>query len=273
MKLQITLTVAFELWSKTYIEGNRSDVTTIPDELKQKGVRDLVQESWKEYGALVGLPRITKELKKLGVPATGLFSGMAIERYPEPIKEFFDAGNEICGHSYAQDIRAYNLTRVEERDNIIRCTEIIKKTTGKRPVGWLNPGAQPSSNTRELLAGLDFKYHADNCDSEEPYLQNVSGRKFCIIPYQFDVNDLRLWVQVGQPPSTYVEMFKRKMEILYEESQEGLFRTCNFTVHAPIFGRPWGVSAIRDCINIAREYSEIEFVTREQVAEKMLMNC
>jgi peptidoglycan/xylan/chitin deacetylase (PgdA/CDA1 family) len=271
MQLQITLTVAFELWSKSHIEGNRMDVPAIPDELKQKGVRDLVQESWQDYAAQVGLPRITKELKKMGIPATGVISGIAIEKYPEQVKQFFDAGNEVCGHSYGQDIRAFNLSRVEERDNMIRCVEIIEKTTGKRPVGWMNPGGQPSSNTRELLAALDFKYHGDNCDTEEPYVENVCGRKMCIIPYQFDVNDLVICVQRGQPPSVYVEMFKRKLEILYEEAQEGLLRTCNFAVHAPIFGRPWGISALRECIQIAQEYSDIEFVTRERVAEQLLL--
>ena len=86
MKLLITFTVAFELWSKSYVEGNRTDVTALPDELKLKGVRDLVQESRKEHGINVGLPRITNEIQKLGVPATGLFSGMVTTHHPMRVR-------------------------------------------------------------------------------------------------------------------------------------------------------------------------------------------
>lgn len=98
-----------------------------------------------------GPPRITREIERQGIRATGIFSGIAVERYRPQCEAFAATGSEIAGHSYAQDIRGFKLTRAEERDNILRASALIESIAGKKPVGWLSPGAQSSDNTRELL--------------------------------------------------------------------------------------------------------------------------
>lgn len=63
-------------------------------------------------------------------------------------------------------------------------------------------------------------------------------------------------------------MFERKLAILLEESEEGLARYVNFIVHAAIFGRPWGVSVMRQCIEIVKSTPGTEFRTREEIADE-----
>jgi len=268
--LPVTLTIAFEQWSTGYVEPTRTEIHSIEPEFLERNVRDHIQESWQSYAGTAAMPRITREIERQGIQATGIFSGIAVERYRRECEAFAATGSEIAGHSYAQDIRAFKLTRAEERENILRTSALIESIAGQAPVGWLNPGAQSSDNTRELLVSLDFKYQADGVGGDGPVVVELPAGRICLIPYQNDVNDLPLYAQMGMGPDVYIDMFERKLAILLEESNEGHARYVNFTVHAAIFGRPWGVSVMRQCIEIVKATEGAEFRTREQIADEAL---
>lgn len=270
MTLPITLTIAFEQWSTGYVEPTRTEIHAIEPEYRDRNVRDHIQESWQSYAGEAGMPRITREIERHGIRATGIFSGIAVERWRRECEAFAATGSEIAGHSYAQDIRAFKLDRAQERDNILRTTGLIESIAGDRPVGWLNPGAQASDNTRELLVALGFKWHGDGVGTDGPSVATLPAGRICSIPYQNDVNDLPLYAQMGNGPDVYIDMFQRKLAILLEESEQGLSRYMNFTVHAAIFGRPWGVSAMRECIEIAKATDGAEFLTRSEIADAAL---
>jgi len=270
MTLPITLTIAFEQWSIGYVEPTRTEIHAIEPEYRERNVRDYIQESWQSYAGAAAMPRITREIERHGIQACGIFSGIAVERWPRECEAFAATGSEIAGHSYAQDIRAFKLDRVQEQANILRTADLIEGIAGERPVGWLNPGAQSSDNTRELLVAHGFRWIGDGVGDDAPSVATLPGGPLCVIPYQNDVNDLPLYAQMGNGPDVYIDMFQRKLAILLEESELGLPRCMNFTVHAAIYGRPWGVSVMRECIEIAKATDGVEFKTRAEIADATL---
>jgi peptidoglycan/xylan/chitin deacetylase (PgdA/CDA1 family) len=270
MTLPITLTIAFEQWSIGYVEPTRTEIHAIEPEYRERNVRDYIQESWQSYAGAAAMPRITREIERHGIQACGIFSGIAVERWPRECEAFAATGSEIAGHSYAQDIRAFKLDRVQEQANILRTADLIEGIAGERPVGWLNPGAQSSDYTRELLVAHGFRWIGDGVGDDGPSVATLPGGPLCVIPYQNDVNDLPLYAQMGNGPDVYIDMFQRKLAILLEEAELGLPRYMNFTVHAAIYGRPWGVSVMRECIEIAKATDGVEFQTRAQIADATL---
>lgn len=250
--------------------GERVEPTTaplLPEEELRAGATNLAARAWVEYGSKIGGWRILDLFRKYRLPATGLFSGVAVERYPEFARAWVDAGNEIAGHSYAQDIRMFELTADEERANARKCIEVISDVTGCRPVGWNSPGGFRSEHTTRILLEEGYYYSYDYKDDDRPHAAEViGGRTMVAVPKLFDINDATTHSRMGQAPSVYVEIFCRSFDMLYEEgASDG--KMLSLSAHAPMYGRPFGVSALEECIRYARSFPDVWFATGRQVAD------
>lgn len=239
-------------------------IPLIPNELVKKGVPDLLLKSWDEYGE-VGFWRLVDLLDKHNIPATGVFSGLAVERFPDMMKAFTKGGGgrEICAHSWAQDIRPYNQDREQLRANIRKCVDVIKKVTGERPVGWISPGGQCGENMLPVLAEEGFIWHADYSTSDAPFIREAGGGKKLVgMTVPWDVNDV-IYIRGQVPPSHYVEMFCRSFDVLYEEGGQII----GAAAHGTIYGRPFGIWAYDQVIRYAKSFPKVWFATRRQIAE------
>lgn len=156
----------------------------------------------------------------------------------------------------------------EERLNIRRCTEVIEAVTGRAPAGWISPSAQASAYTGRLLYEAGYTWHGDYSDDDIPYFVPAGSGSLVAIPYQYDLNDLKVYVKGMNDASVYVKWFRQKFDTLYKE---GLTHPAmvNATVHASLYGRPYGSWAVDECINYARQHDRVWFATREQIAAWM----
>ncbi|MSQ71192.1 MAG: hypothetical protein EXR27_07875 [Betaproteobacteria bacterium] len=260
----------FEGW-----EGDHAETKTVPrvpEEAMKAGAIDYNGRAWARYGSDLGAWRVFRLFQKYGIPATGIFSGVAVDRFPEFSKAWVNAGHEIAAHSYAQDIRVFPLTPDEERANARRCLESIQKVTGYRAVGWNCPAGQRSDNTTRILLEEGFYYSYDYKDDDRPHTAEViAGRKMVAVPKLFDVNDVTNYSLAAHAPSTYVEIFCRSFDVLYEEgARDG--RMLSLSAHAAMYGRPFGVSAVEECIRYARSFPDVWYATGQQVADWWLQH-
>jgi peptidoglycan/xylan/chitin deacetylase (PgdA/CDA1 family) len=138
-------------------------------------------------------------LARCQVATTGVFSGLAIDGHPGIAREWVGRGHEIAAHSYAQEILTYTLTPDEERANIRRCVDAIRKATGQPPLGWCSPALQPSAHSVDLLLEEGFLYSMDFADDDIPYVVERQGGRLVAIPYQYDLNDMGLYLHPPAP--------------------------------------------------------------------------
>jgi allantoinase len=255
----------FEAWV-----GNHAETRTIPkipEEHLQAGVIDHNVNAWAAYGAEIGARRVFDLFRRYGLRATGIFSGAAVERFPEFCRRWVDAGNEIAAHSYAQDIRIFPLGEDEERANARRCVDAMVQVTGQRPVGWNCPAGQRSEATTRILLEEGFYYSYDYKDDDRPHTAEViDGRRMAAVPKLFDINDVTNYSLAAHPPSVYVESFCRSFDILYEEGATA-GKMLSLSAHAAMYGRPFGVSALDECIRYARSFPGVWFATGKEVAD------
>jgi peptidoglycan/xylan/chitin deacetylase (PgdA/CDA1 family) len=134
------------------------------------GTPDLLGISWSQYGGKTGIWRFMKILDETEIKATVCLNAKGGELFPDAVKELHARGHEIAGHSYTQDLILPYLEPEEEKEVIQRCSRIIEKAAGTRPVGWFSPVAAPTVNTAEFLAEEGFFWHGDYNDSDLPYV-------------------------------------------------------------------------------------------------------
>ena len=268
-RIAVALQVPFEqyergsgLASKAHL-ADLVVIPTLPSELLAQGLPDLLMMSYDEYGER-GLWRLTELLDEHNVTATGVFSGLAVERYPDVVKAFKQGGGgrEICAHSWAQDIQSYRLDREQMRENVRKCIDVITKVVGDRPVGWVSPGGQQNEHTLPVLAEEGFLWHCDYANTDTPFLLEVGGKKMVGMAVPFHVNDV-MYVRERVPPSHYVEMFCRSFDVLYEEGGQII----GAVAHSTIYGHPFGAWAYDQVIRYAKSFPKVWFATRQEIAE------
>jgi hypothetical protein len=245
--LAVSVSVMLEGWTDDSAPG----IGPMGNPLKA-GVLDLQARSWAEYGPKVGAWRLLDILERLNVQSVFYVSGILAERYPDLMKAIATARHAVAAHGWGQNIIPSYQTAEEETRDLERCTTAIAQAAGQRPTGWLSPRCTPSSRTSELLAKSGFDWHADFFDSDLPYRHSTAGGTIAAVPFTMEVNDMPLYVRYGAEPEAFTRIFER---IVGNWPRLGRPAAClDITVHAHVFGRPFGAIEFMNCLEAARRY-------------------
>jgi len=266
-RIAVSITVHFEEGAElTPLEGDDfPEIGTNPIESRQKR-RELGLESMYEYGARRGFWRLMEIFDRAEVKVTFLCAGQALERNRVAAREIMTKGHEVCGHGYRW-IPYHGLSREEVGAHIRRAVESIRNTTGERPLGWNS--RTPSVHVRELLMEEDFLYDSDSYNDDLPYFLDVNGRKFLTIPYAMDANDEKFspppLVAGFSEPGNFLNALKATFDRLY---LEGLTdpKMMSVALHLRISGRPSRASQVASFIRYAKEFPEVWFARRIDIA-------
>ena len=228
------------------------------------GQRDLFNESFFEYGSRVGVWRLLDLFDKYRVPTTFYCCALALERNPQVAREIVDRGHEVCGHGYKW--QEYHLMgREEERQSIRQAVESLTRTTGQRPVGWFTRYG-PSVNTRELVAEEGgFIYDSLALNDDLPHFVMVNGRPWLVVPYSFETNDARFWRGGLVSVNDFFEYLKDSFDCLYEEGRTHP-KMMSVGLHCRIAGRPARSRAVDRFLQYAREFPDVWFARRDEIA-------
>jgi len=261
-RLAVFVNVPLEGWSDNSAPG----IGPMGNPLKA-GYLDTQGRSWAHYGPTIGMPRLLDIFKDKKLRATVFTSGIVAERYPPLVKQIAEEGHELCGHSYAQDILPVYLDEKAERENIVKCRNVILAASGKSIVGWSSPRATPGLRTAQDLAELDFLWYNDLFDSDLPYLQKFGGKTLIAIPFTIEVNDMPMYVRYGNPPHTYNQVLNRIIE-WYKTHKT--IACLDVTVHAHVFGRPYGAIEFEEALDTVKSLDWAWTPTHEEMARLYL---
>lgn len=266
-RVAVSVQLAFEAWSGTIVPSSNVVGTGLSQEAVSKGVPDYASLSWQDYGGRSGMWRILRVLAKSGVHASCSVSALAAEKWPKLVAAIANEGHEIVGHGYSQERKMSDMDEVEDLDVISRSTEILESVSGQRPVGWSSHGSRRGIYTVLNLLRNDYLYTNDFRDGDVPYVvAGLDDRKLIALPRSDEINDSFLIRSHGATPSAFVDYFKRSLDQLYEEGSDSpKAMTC--VVHGVIFGRPWGGTALTECLEYAKQLDGVWLCTRRELAE------
>lgn len=224
------------------------------------GTLDLQGRSWAEYGPKAGAWRILDALAAEKVKAVFYVSGILAERYPDLMKAITSAGHTIAAHAWAQNIVPAYQNDAEELADLKRCIDTIETSAGARPTGWISPRCTPSVRTSSLLAKHGFSWHADTFDSDVPYvIKNVDGSSVLGVPFTMEVNDMPLYIRYGNEPEAFTKILGRMLSNW--PTPQTRPACLDITVHAHVFGRPYGIVELVESLKLARRFETIARLT------------
>ena len=259
-RLAVSVSMQFEAGGQP-ISGAGGPIT----EQILPGFPDLGQNSFYEYGAREGVPRILDLLDAHGIKMTSFMIGDAVRRHPEVAAEIVRRGHEAGAHGRSWQ-RQYQLPRPQEKEWIADSVQAIEQATGTRPAGYNNYWIRPGVNTLEILAELGFTYHIDDLSADEPFIQEVAGAPFVTVPYTVHMNDIGSFDFAGFSPADYEQQLYDEFEQLYEEGRQRR-RMMSISLHDRISGHASRVRVVDRFLNRARRRADVWWARRDEIAD------
>ncbi|MEH3089005.1 MAG: polysaccharide deacetylase family protein [Microbacterium arborescens] len=258
-RLAVTVSAQFEAGGQP-LSGAPGPIT----EPVLAGYPDLGQNSFYDYGAREGMPRILDLLDRHGIRMTSFMIGDAVQRHPELAAEIVARGHEAGAHGRSWQ-RQYQLDRAAETAWILDGVRAIREVTGATPTGYNNYWIRPGVNTLEILAENGFDYHIDDLSSDEPFLQRIGGRPFATVPYSVHLNDIASFDFAGFSPADYEQQLVDEFDQLYDEGATRR-RMMSIGLHDRISGHPSRVRVLDRVLERLRDREGVWWARRDEIA-------
>ncbi len=229
-----------------------------------EGYLDLPTNTWFEYGAVEGIPRLLDLFDKHGVKATSFMVGTAVEKHPDVAREIVRRGHEAAAHGRTWE-STFALSRTDEKKNISDGAEIVERVTGFHPVGWNANALRNSPNTLEILQELGFLYHIDDVSRDEPFINVLPKGSLVTVPYSVNLNDFQNAFPGRYSPPSYEQVLKDQFDQLYEEGEKRR-RLMLICTHDRMCGMPAAVRMLDRVLQYMRQREGVWFARKDEIA-------
>ena len=117
-------------------------------------------------------------LKKYDVKTTFFLVGNWVEKYPESVKEIFDAGHDVCNHSNTHP-HMPKLSNEKMIAEIEQCNDKIEKITGVRPKLFRPPYGDYNNGLVDAVNNIGMhciQWDVDSLDWKDPTPEDMKKR-------------------------------------------------------------------------------------------------
>jgi len=264
-RVAVIFNIAYEAWS----DGQAPGIGPMGNVLKP-GFFDTNAHSWASFGLVRGVHRLLNIAEKHQIKTSIMVNGVICERDPETVRRLADLGHEIINHSWGMDVIPVYFDEAAERANLQRNHELLERTAGVTPKGWISPRGTGSQITSRLLAEAGYTHHGDVNDDDRPYVMEFDGQRIVGIPLTMDVNDLPTCIRYGHGPRHMLEAFKDTFAAMREHESVPLM--LDVTAHTHVLGRPAGAWVYDEIMGLVKEAPDVWICTRAEMARYVLEN-
>ena len=225
---------------------------------------DPAANTWFAYGYREGIPRMLNLWDRHGVKVTSHMIGEAVRRHPELAREIVRRGHEAAAHGPRWSSQ-YAMDRQQERQFMLDAARMVQEVTGQRPVGYNANWLRRGPNTLALLQELGYTYHIDDLSRDEPFIEQVNGKDFVVVPYTLRNNDILLIEGRNYSPTQFLEQIKLDFDQLYEEGASRR-RMMSLSAHDRISGTPQMVRVWDEFLRYAKSHPGVAFMRKDAIA-------
>ncbi|AMH43654.1 polysaccharide deacetylase family protein [Burkholderia sp. PAMC 26561] len=231
---------------------------------------DPATNTWFAYGYREGIPRMLDLWDRHGVKVTTHMIGEAAKRHPELAREIVARGHEASGHGPRWSSQ-YAMSRAEERTFLEQAASMVEQVTGQRPTGYNANWLRRGPNTLSLLQELGYVYHIDDISRDEPFIEQVNGHDFVVVPYTLRNNDILLVEGRNYSPDKFLEQIKLDFDQLYDEAGTRR-RMMSVSAHDRISGSPQMVRVWDEFLRYAKSRPDVAFMRKDDIARYVLQS-
>ena len=267
IRLVISISMQFEAGGQP-AKGTDSPFPKV--DFPESVLSDPAANAWFAYGYREGIPRMLDLWDRHSIKVTSHMIGEAVQRHPELAREIVARGHEASGHGPRWSSQ-YAMTRDEEKQFLITGTDMVEQVTGQRPIGYNCNWLRRGPNTLSLLRELGYVYHIDDVSRDEPFIEQVNGTDFVVVPYTLRNNDILLLEGRNYSPSMFIEQIKLDFDQLYEEAGCRR-RMMSISAHDRISGTPQMVRAWDGFVTYAKGRPGVAFMRKDEIARFALQS-
>ena len=139
-----------------------------------------------QYGPREGLKRCLDMLDTHDIKSTFFVPGIVAEKYTAQVESIHARGHEIACHGYMHE-SVRGITAEEETEILEKSEAILKRITGRRPVGHRGPESIIHPFTPELLAQRGYLYSSSMKDCDWAYLWEKDGQVLPLVELPCDI--------------------------------------------------------------------------------------
>lgn len=264
-RVAIIFNIAYEAWS----DGQAPGIGPMGNVLKP-GYFDTNAHSWASFGLVRGIHRLLDIAAKHGIRTSVMVNGVICERDPATVRRIAELGHEIVNHSWGMDVIPVYFDEAGERENLQRNHDILLRTAGVAPTGWISPRGTGSPISSRLLAEAGYRHHGDVNDDDRPYVMDFGGKRIVGIPLTMDVNDLPTLIRYGQGARQVLDTFNDALAAMRERETAPLM--LDVTAHTHVMGRPAAAWVYDEIMAIVKRSPDVWVCTREEMADHVLNN-
>jgi allantoinase len=235
--------------------------TVLPPPAGSSAIPDIPNWAWHEYGNRVGFWRFVEVLDSFKIRAVLAINGSAVAAYEPIARAALDRRWEFIGHGFSQK----NMQKVpDERENIVKTTNVITAFTGRRPRGWLGPGLTETWNTPDILAEEGYEYICDWILDDQPVRLSTRTGSILNVPYTQECNDVPMMAVQHHRASEYRDRAVDQFEQLYVDAKESA-RVMSLVIHPYLMGVPHRLRYFREALEHISRRPDIVFWTGEEI--------
>jgi peptidoglycan-N-acetylglucosamine deacetylase len=237
------------------------------NELRDGG-KSIGRLSWGQYGARVGIPRLSALLARHDVRASFYVPAVAALTYPDEQRALTAAGHEIGIHGWIHELNSV-LPYEAERDLMLAAAETLTNITGVPPVGLRTPSWDFSPSTLRIEKEMGLLYDSSLMADEDCYELLLDGEPSGVVELPVEwVRDDAVYFMMNRfqaqrpytPPADVFDIFRREFEAAHAEG--GLFQ---LTCHPHIIGYRSRIWILEELIRLARSKKHVWFATHAEV--------
>jgi allantoinase len=184
------------------------------------GAQNARHFAWRDYGSRIGHWRLFEILDELKLPATILLNSSVCYHYPQLTEKIKARDDDVLGHGRTNAELHQSMWETDEARVIEECTAELEKYVGRRPTGWMGPGAAESNLTPDLLKEAGYKHLLDWPFDDQPIWMRTRSGPILSIPYPMELNDAGAQAQRDQTGRQFAEMIVDQFEEMLEQSEQ-----------------------------------------------------
>jgi peptidoglycan/xylan/chitin deacetylase (PgdA/CDA1 family) len=171
----------------------------------------------------------------------------------------------VAGHAYLQDKPMNGMTPEEEEATITKCLDLLEKTSGQRPQGWVSPSMAFSPHTHDLLSAAGLKWHGDARDNDVPRIVNLKHGRMAHIPWS-DFTDNRV---LRSSSMDLWDVYREAFDYLYLR-EPGSYLP--ISMHCHNGGRPMITAIYQKIFTYFAQFPDVWYASHGEIARWVIDN-
>jgi len=230
----------------------------------QTAYPDLRHYTAREYGTRIGFYRMLNAFARMGVKVSVATNAAIAQRYPSIIDDLLAGGHEIVAHSTDMDGTIdSSLAEERERELITRSLDILERSTGVRPRGWMSIARSQSFQTARLLKEAGVEYMCDWPNDDLPYRFDTPAGPIVNVPINHELSDRQIITVQQHSADSYAEQIQDAYRWLASENAP---RMLPLHVTPYILGLPYRMGAFENLLEWLASQDDSGFLTTAEIA-------